>query len=153
MSLARTRETPRYISSIFKRHGLSARGSASIYKASGALGISCLGAVVVVSPRRERGIRIVRGSVTKSIRCRRAAFYLHPPPATSFSHSRHSISLYVSVRCLSPLFLPCSLSIIPCICSTLSPASPCSIRRFPFSLFSPLFFFIVPRHFLSCSSR
>lgn len=35
-----TRETPRYISSIFKQHGLSARGSASIYKASGALGIS-----------------------------------------------------------------------------------------------------------------
>lgn len=134
-----TRETPRYISSIFKQHGLSARGSASIYKASGALGISCLGAVVVVSPRRERGIRIVRGSVTKSIRCRRAAFYLHPPSATSFSHSRHSISLYVFVRCLSPslsTFFPLDhpLHLLHSLATV-----PCSIRRFPFS-FLFLFF-------------
>lgn len=106
VSLARTRETPRCISSIFKRHGLSARGSASIYKASGRL-VSCL-VPSWWSHRRKRGIRIVRGSVTKSIRCRRAAFYLHPPPSTSFSHSR-SISLCISFV-ISPPFLICFLS-------------------------------------------
>lgn len=112
MSLARTRETPRCISSIFK-HGLSACGSGSIYKASGRL-LSCL-VPSWWSHRRKRGIRIVRGSVIKSIRCRRAAFYLYPPPSTFFSHSC-SFSLFIFfvislffIR--SPLFLS-SLSLV-----------------------------------------
>lgn len=88
---AHTRETPRCISSIFK-HGLSACGSGSIYKASGRL-LSCL-VPSWWSHRRKRGIRIVHGSVIKSIRCRRAAFYLHPLPSTSFSHSC-SFSLFI----------------------------------------------------------
>lgn len=122
MFLAYTRETPRCISSIFK-HGLSACGSGSIYKASGRL-LSCL-VPSWWSHRRKRSIRIVRGSVIKSIRCRRAAFYLHPPPSTSFSHSC-SFSFFILFM-ISLFFI--RLSLFPFI---LSPICPYSIDYFLF---------------------
>lgn len=98
-----TRETPRCISSIFKRHGLSARGSASIYKASGRL-LSVRCAIVVVSPSKTRyphRTRICHQINTMSSRC-----FLPSSPsfdlflALSVSLSFSSASTFVRSVCL-----------------------------------------------------
>lgn len=94
------KETPRCISSIFKRHGPLLVAQALYIKCQGVCYSPSFSSSDARWPRaiekRQPGINIVctRGSVSESIPCRRAAFYLRAP---------YSLR---SVRSLSALFQP-----------------------------------------------
>lgn len=130
LSLSRPRETPRCISSIFKRHGPSARVAQPLY-------IKRQGACFSRPPfsRAVRGAEVsiehrvyARGSVTESISCRRAAFYLRYPSPSS-------------VLCPPPSALCLPLARVLSL-SALSPSpcpSPCFPLSPPRSTFSVLF--------------
>lgn len=114
LSLSRPRETPRCISSIFKRHGPSARVAQPLY-------IKRQGACFSRPPfsRAVRGAEVsiehrvyARGSVTESISCRRAAFYLRYPSPSSVLRPPSSALRPLSSACTRSLsFRPLAISL------------------------------------------